>query len=65
VLRLWRIVKLVSGVAVGASEFSESQSRELEETKAELAEKSRELENLRAENTELRQRTGSGAQTDD
>jgi hypothetical protein len=52
VLRLWRIVKLVSGVALGASELSEAQTLELNRVKTEL-------EKLKSENAELRRRTGA------
>ncbi|KAH8833852.1 hypothetical protein DL96DRAFT_1578613 [Flagelloscypha sp. PMI_526] len=52
VLRLWRIVKLVSGVALGASELSEAQTLELDRVKTEL-------EKLKSENAELRRRTGA------
>jgi hypothetical protein len=55
VLRLWRIVKLVSGVALGASELSEAQTLELDRVKTEL-------EKLKSENAELRRRTGAQAE---
>ncbi|KAJ2912301.1 hypothetical protein MD484_g8106, partial [Candolleomyces efflorescens] len=38
ILRLWRIVKLVAGITVGAGELDEEQAEELHKTKQELEE---------------------------
>ncbi|TEB31274.1 hypothetical protein FA13DRAFT_1791555 [Coprinellus micaceus] len=37
ILRLWRIVKLVTGVTVGIEEVDEERAKELEKTKEELS----------------------------
>lgn len=57
VLRLWRIVKLVGGVAVGAGELAEAQSKEFGEVKAELDRTREQLAALQRDNTDLRRRT--------
>ncbi|KAL1668502.1 hypothetical protein GGF50DRAFT_124052 [Schizophyllum commune] len=51
-LRLWRLVKLVGGVAVGAGEVDEPDQKALDEAK-------QELQALRQENASLRQRLSS------
>ncbi|KAH9945990.1 uncharacterized protein BXZ73DRAFT_86207 [Epithele typhae] len=56
VLRLWRLVKLVGGIAVGAGEIGEEQAKELEETREELKSTQAELEGVRLENQQLRLR---------
>ncbi|PFH50672.1 hypothetical protein AMATHDRAFT_144633 [Amanita thiersii Skay4041] len=56
VLRLWRIVKLVEGVAVGTRELSEEELNELIETRKELEEVRIELHAVRVENMGLRHR---------
>ncbi|TDL27382.1 hypothetical protein BD410DRAFT_782469 [Rickenella mellea] len=56
VLRLWRLVKLVGGVAVGAGELNEELSVELADTKSRLDEHVVALTKARAENSELRAR---------
>ncbi|KLO12638.1 hypothetical protein SCHPADRAFT_409970 [Schizopora paradoxa] len=58
-LRLWRLVKLVGGIAVGAGEIDEELSKQLAETKQELEEKSGLLVKLQAENDDLRRRVGT------
>ncbi|KAL1745648.1 hypothetical protein HDZ31DRAFT_81826 [Schizophyllum fasciatum] len=57
VLRLWRLVKLVGGVAVGAGEIDEPDTKELDEAQ----EKLRALEQ---ENASLRQRLSAYEPTD-
>ncbi|KAF9564438.1 hypothetical protein CPC08DRAFT_741513 [Agrocybe pediades] len=56
ILRLWRLVKLVGGVAVGAGEMEEETAKELEETKLELERVSTLLTESREENALLKQR---------
>ncbi|KII88625.1 hypothetical protein PLICRDRAFT_161901 [Plicaturopsis crispa FD-325 SS-3] len=57
-LRLWRLVKLVGGVAVGAGELQEETYEDLEQTRRKLEETVKELEAVRAENNALRERIG-------
>ncbi|PPQ83343.1 hypothetical protein CVT25_003982 [Psilocybe cyanescens] len=54
ILRLWRLVKLVGGVAVGAGELEEETARALEETRSELEEVKAELNKTLEENTILK-----------
>ncbi|KAG6878689.1 hypothetical protein C0993_011504 [Termitomyces sp. T159_Od127] len=56
ILRLWRLVKLVGGVAVGAGEMEEETARMLAETLKQLRDVKTELSVVRGENHELRQR---------
>ncbi|KAI0673075.1 hypothetical protein C8Q78DRAFT_697838 [Trametes maxima] len=56
ILRLWRLVKLVQGIAVSAGEIDEQQAKELEETRQKLGEALSSIETLRRENQELRAR---------
>jgi len=56
ILRLWRLIKLVGGIAVGAGELSEEQAKELEEVQQELKRTTHELESIREENHQLRRR---------
>jgi len=54
ILRLWRLVKLVGGVAVGAGEIDEELSNKLVETQHELNEKSLALIDAREEISRLK-----------
>jgi len=56
IFRLWRLVKLVGGVAVGAGEIGEENDRLLEETRIELQETRKQLAAVRQDNSELRKR---------
>ncbi|RDX56613.1 hypothetical protein OH76DRAFT_1395731 [Lentinus brumalis] len=56
ILRMWRLVKLVGGIAVGAGELEEEQAKALAETKQELKQALNSLQALRQENQELRAR---------
>ncbi|KAI0724103.1 hypothetical protein C8Q72DRAFT_858207 [Fomitopsis betulina] len=56
VLRLWRLVKLVQGIAVSAGELDEDTVRQLEETRRELEGVIVSLADTREENHRLRQR---------
>ncbi|KAI8998504.1 hypothetical protein BD414DRAFT_453302 [Trametes punicea] len=59
ILRLWRLVKLVQGIAVSAGEIDERQAEELSETRHKLREALTSLRTLRQENQELRLRIAS------
>ncbi|KAI0035706.1 hypothetical protein K488DRAFT_76414 [Vararia minispora EC-137] len=59
VLRLWRVVKLVGGVAVGATEIQEEDSEEIAELKRELERVQEQLVFIQEENRTLRARLGS------
>jgi hypothetical protein len=54
--RLWRLVKLVGGIAVGAAEIEEETAQELEETKRQLEGTTIALAKAREENRKLRGR---------
>ncbi|KAF9483893.1 hypothetical protein BDN70DRAFT_850896 [Pholiota conissans] len=54
VLRLWRLVKLVGGVAVGTSEIEEENAERLAETQKELEEVKRQLYEVIEENARLK-----------
>jgi len=54
ILRLWRLVKLVGGVAVGAGEIEEETIKALEETKSELKVVKAQLTEAREETALLR-----------
>ncbi|EPT06116.1 hypothetical protein FOMPIDRAFT_124958 [Fomitopsis schrenkii] len=56
VLRLWRLVKLVQGIAVSAGELEEDTVRQLEETRQELEGVIVSLADTREENHRLRRR---------
>ncbi|KAG2157348.1 hypothetical protein DEU56DRAFT_764111 [Suillus clintonianus] len=56
ILRLWRLVKLVGGIAVGAAEIEEETAKELEETKRQLEGTTTALAKAREENRKLRGR---------
>ncbi|KAH7914986.1 hypothetical protein BJ138DRAFT_1055798 [Hygrophoropsis aurantiaca] len=56
ILRLWRLVKLVGGIAVGAGEVEEELNEELEETKRQLEGTITALSKAREENRKLRSR---------
>jgi len=56
ILRLWRLVKLVGGIAVGAGEVEEQVLEELEETKRQLEGSTAALAKAREENRKLRAR---------
>ncbi|KAI0686733.1 hypothetical protein BC835DRAFT_1420239 [Cytidiella melzeri] len=58
VLRLWRLVKLVGGVAVGAAEFDEENAALLAETRKERDRALTELKEAQAEIRTLRARLG-------
>ncbi|KAI9466254.1 hypothetical protein BJY52DRAFT_1143243 [Lactarius psammicola] len=55
-LRLWRLLKLVGGVAVGAGEIGEDTAKELARVKYELEESRSALVQTQEENQELRAR---------
>jgi len=55
-LRLWRLLKLVGGVAVGAGEIEEDTYKELARVKGELGETRFALTQARDENQALRER---------
>lgn len=55
ILRLWRIVKLIGGVAVGVGEIDEATLETLAETRRELDKTKAELAAVRQENLDLRQ----------
>ncbi|KAG5353996.1 Voltage-gated hydrogen channel 1 [Termitomyces sp. J132] len=59
VFRLWRIVKLVGGVAVGTGEIEEETAQRLAETLEQLRNVKTELSVTRSENHVLRQRLAS------
>ncbi|EPQ58213.1 hypothetical protein GLOTRDRAFT_114681 [Gloeophyllum trabeum ATCC 11539] len=59
ILRLWRLVKLVGGIAVGAGEIQEDTVKDLQETRSRLNEALTTLADLRAENATLRARIAS------
>ncbi|KAF8636571.1 hypothetical protein AX17_003382 [Amanita inopinata Kibby_2008] len=56
VLRLWRLVKLVGGIAVGAGELEEEEAKQFAETKRLLEETRMELAAVRNENAGLKRR---------
>ncbi|KAG6376441.1 hypothetical protein JVT61DRAFT_2429 [Boletus reticuloceps] len=56
ILRLWRLVKLVGGIAVGAGEVEEELIEELEQTKRQLEGTIAALAKAREENRKLRAR---------
>ncbi|KAI0831440.1 hypothetical protein BC628DRAFT_1312137 [Trametes gibbosa] len=56
ILRLWRLVKLVQGIAVSAGELDERQAEELIETRQQLQDACASLQAVRQENQELRAR---------
>ncbi|OCH95031.1 hypothetical protein OBBRIDRAFT_746573 [Obba rivulosa] len=56
ILRLWRLVKLIQGIAVSAGEIEEEQAKELEETQQELKGTIVALTEARRENQYLRSR---------
>ncbi|KZT26295.1 hypothetical protein NEOLEDRAFT_1132336 [Neolentinus lepideus HHB14362 ss-1] len=56
ILRLWRLVKLVGGVAVGAGEIEEDTVKDLNETRRELDEALATISDLKTENSTLRAR---------
>ncbi|EJD05839.1 uncharacterized protein FOMMEDRAFT_166161 [Fomitiporia mediterranea MF3/22] len=63
-LRLWRIVKLVGGLAVGAGELQEELSNELAETQQFLHSSRLRTQELENENTQLRARLANILGTD-
>jgi len=56
ILRLWRLVKLVGGIAVGAGDLEEETVKALLETRQELEDKNKALAEARDENQRLRNR---------
>ncbi|THH26942.1 hypothetical protein EUX98_g7247 [Antrodiella citrinella] len=56
VLRLWRLVKLVGGIAVGAGDLEEETAKDLFKTREQLEKKSKELAQVQDENQQLRNR---------
>ncbi|KAJ3742196.1 hypothetical protein DFH05DRAFT_1527894 [Lentinula detonsa] len=56
VLRLWRLVKLVGGIAVGAGELEEDTAKEFAELSRELENTKRDLSDAKEENEKLRSR---------
>ncbi|EMD38435.1 hypothetical protein CERSUDRAFT_105032 [Gelatoporia subvermispora B] len=67
ILRLWRLVKLVQGIAVSAGELEEGQARVFEETREELEQVIVALTEARKENQSLKSRIVAleGASGDD
>ncbi|KAI0636824.1 hypothetical protein C8Q77DRAFT_526463 [Trametes polyzona] len=59
ILRLWRLVKLVQGIAVSAGELDEHQAQELAETRQRLKDALNSLQIVHQENQELRARITS------
>ncbi|KAF8894557.1 hypothetical protein BD779DRAFT_1467157 [Infundibulicybe gibba] len=59
ILRFWRLVKLVGGIAVGAGELTEEDAVELVKTREELGRTRIELHQTQEENQRLRQRLQS------
>ncbi|KAK0459624.1 uncharacterized protein EV420DRAFT_1536868 [Desarmillaria tabescens] len=62
VLRLWRLVKLVGGITVGAGEISEENDEALLDARRQLESLKSELEIVSRENQELRARLGWNVQ---
>jgi len=62
ILRLWRLVKLVGGVAVGVGEIEEATVEALEDTRRELEKTKVELATAQEENKKLRERLNQSAQ---
>ncbi|KAL5511638.1 hypothetical protein ACEPAH_4855 [Sanghuangporus vaninii] len=62
-LRLWRLVKLVGGLAVGAGELQEELSNQLDETQRLLQEERARATRLEEENANLRARLADMEQT--
>ncbi|KAF9053577.1 hypothetical protein BDZ89DRAFT_887995, partial [Hymenopellis radicata] len=56
VLRLWRLIKLVGGVTVGAGELTEDDAQELAENRRLVEEMKAQIQTLESENQELRVR---------
>ncbi|TBU35827.1 hypothetical protein BD311DRAFT_772879 [Dichomitus squalens] len=56
ILRLWRLVKLVQGIAVSAGELDEEQAKVLAETREALKRATASLQSARNENQQLRAR---------
>jgi len=56
VLRLWRLVKLVGGITVGAGELGEEDAKQIAETRQRLSSALMELDSLHNENQDLRRR---------
>jgi len=61
ILRLWRLVKLVGGVAVGVGEIDEVTIEALEETRRELEKTKAELATAQEENKKLKERLNQSA----
>ncbi|KAE9399305.1 hypothetical protein BT96DRAFT_820767 [Gymnopus androsaceus JB14] len=62
VLRLWRLVKLVGGIAVGAGELEEDTIKDLAELREELSRTREKLGATQEENQQLRLRLNSAGQ---
>ncbi|KAJ3548552.1 hypothetical protein NM688_g5280 [Phlebia brevispora] len=56
ILRLWRLVKLVGGIAVSAGEIEEGTAEQLAETQAQLDRALKDLQQAQDENSKLRAR---------
>ncbi|TFY82566.1 hypothetical protein EWM64_g1456 [Hericium alpestre] len=65
ILRLWRLIKVVGGVAVGAGELEEEDVKELIRVKMELETTQSALSNASRENDALRQRLARWENTND
>ncbi|KAI0807432.1 hypothetical protein C8Q74DRAFT_1362934 [Fomes fomentarius] len=65
ILRLWRLVKLVQGIAVGAGELDEEQAKDLAETKEQLRQALSSLQVARNETQQLRARVARFEQNQD
>ncbi|KZO92539.1 hypothetical protein CALVIDRAFT_487274 [Calocera viscosa TUFC12733] len=55
-LRFWRIVKLVGGVAVGVGEFDEESAKRLAKARIRIKFQDKEIDKLTVENIDLRRR---------
>ncbi|KAJ4488112.1 hypothetical protein J3R30DRAFT_3695759 [Lentinula aciculospora] len=64
VLRLWRLVKLVGGIAVGAGELEEDTAKEFAELSKELQSTKQNLRDAQDENKKLRSRLVSLGQSE-
>ncbi|KAL0569010.1 hypothetical protein V5O48_012962 [Marasmius crinis-equi] len=65
VLRLWRLIKLVGGVAIGAGEIGEGDAKELAETRVQVEDLKRQLYVISQKNERLRARLNVAGLSDD